>query len=70
MSYLLNAVVLVCFYLFMCCSYIMMRRTYTVPSYIIKGAELITVNTFHGEKNYFRTCQEGRVEISGMCNYS
>ena len=44
MTYLVNAVVLVCFYLFMRCSYLMMRRTYAVPSHVVKGGELVTVN--------------------------
>jgi hypothetical protein len=72
MCYLLNAVVLVCCYLFMCCySYLMMKITYAVPSYIIKGGELITVNTLDGEKNYFRTrhnLDNGRVDISDNCS--
>jgi len=50
MTYLVNAAVLVCFYLFMCCSYLMMKRTYAVLSYVIKGGELITVSILGCEK--------------------
>ena len=70
MSYLLNALVLVCFYLFMCCPYLMMDRTYTVPSYIIKCGELITVNILDCEETYFRLRHDGGVAISDTSNYS
>lgn len=52
----------------MCYSYLMMKRTCAVPSYIIKGGELITVNNLDGEKIYFRTRHDGRVDMSDTYN--
>jgi len=63
MSYLVNAVVLVCFYLLMCCSYLMTKTTYAVPSYVIKGRELITVNILDCEKKK-ATSAHVRTELS------